>query len=656
MRPIFGLRAKAILIVIALVILVSVVVTGFFIGQETRLIEDMYLDRGVALSRNLAYNSEFGILTGNKTILKNLAEGVVEQPHVIYCVIRDMQGDVLALQIRPGLKMKPTLFTKAVPDKMATFKKLKTDGVDFFDVNAFVFGAEKREVVSEEDLFLTQEEWLGKRELDYAKKGTREKIGLVSVGISLEAAKGIVARTERVVFRAVFLLTVFLSVISAIGISFFINPIRQMALAIKKVSTGDLETKVLVRSADELGILAQAFNRMSEDLKNTTVSRDYFDNIIRSLTDAMIIFSPDGKIMSVNDAACRLLGYEKEEISGRYLSDFLSQHTVSKLGLTEEGFVRFIHEAQTGPYEITFITKHEERVPILFSVSEVFDKEGNLEEIIGIGKDISKIRETEEELKNLNEQLRANEKAVLNILSDLKKSHDDLESSQEQLLQSEKLASLGRLVSDMAHEVNNPLQIISGRAQLGLMDGAQKSEIEENMNIIMDQCLRAKDIIQRLLMFSKPSRGERKVMDIHDVMEFVAKLIEHQLSLSRVKLVRDYPKEELPVEIDEKQVHEVIMNLIRNSADAMPEEGGTITIKTSRDKGMVRIDISDTGTGIKEEDIKKIFDPFFTTKEHGTGLGLSVCYGIIKSHGGELKYSSKAGEGTTATILLPAKA
>lgn len=96
------------------------------------------------------------------------------------------------------------------------------------------------------------------------------------------------------------------------------------------------------------------------------------------------------------------------------------------------------------------------------------------------------------------------------------------------------------------------------------------------------------------------------------------------------------------------------MNLCRNSADAMIPRGGTLTIKTSAEGGFVKTDVTDTGSGISEENLLKVFDPFFTTKEHGTGLGLSVCYGIIQSHGGELKYTSEVGKGTTATILLPA--
>jgi len=153
-------------------------------------------------------------------------------------------------------------------------------------------------------------------------------------------------------------------------------------------------------------------------------------------------------------------------------------------------------------------------------------------------------------------------------------------------------------------------------------------------------------------MFAKPSKGVVKKIDINFSMENLAKLLEHQYSLANVKILREYAPSVPAIAMDEKQMHEVFMNLLNNSFDAMPK-GGTITVKTSTEADNLRIDITDTGTGIPEEHMKKMFQPFFTTKEKGTGLGLPVCYGIIKVHGGELKLTSEAGKGTTATILLP---
>ncbi len=270
--------------------------------------------------------------------------------------------------------------------------------------------------------------------------------------------------------------------------------------------------------------------------------------------------------------------------------------------------------------------------------------------------------ELEEKTKSLDESLRKATKSremMVSMLDDnnkirmeLEKKLTELKSTQGMLVQSEKLASLGKLVSDMAHEVNNPLMVISGRAQLSLMEDIKNKEIVENLKIVKGECMRAKEIIQRLLMFSKPSKGELAEVDVNKAIEFVVKLLEHQFSLANIKIVRHYSEDIPPVEVDEKQMHEVFMNLLKNSSEAMPE-GGSITVTTSKESDNVRMDFTDTGEGISEQDLQKIFDPFFTTKESGTGLGLSVCYGIVGGHGGGLKYTSKPGEGTTATILLP---
>ncbi|MFH1996573.1 MAG: ATP-binding protein [Candidatus Omnitrophota bacterium] len=238
------------------------------------------------------------------------------------------------------------------------------------------------------------------------------------------------------------------------------------------------------------------------------------------------------------------------------------------------------------------------------------------------------------------------------IRETLEKNLEELTRTQNMLVQSEKLASLGRLVSDMAHEVNNPLMIISGRAQLSLMEDVQNNYLVENFGIIIDQCERATSIIQRLLTFSRPSKGDRKYIDINNNLDFVIKLIEHPYSLSNVKILRRFDDSIPEAYIDEKQMHEVFMNLLKNAADAMPD-GGAITVVTKREGDMLRVEFRDTGSGMPEEDMKKVFEPFFTTKEKGTGLGLSVCYGIVKAHNGELRYKSTVGKGTTAIIMLP---
>ncbi|MFH1094450.1 MAG: response regulator [Candidatus Omnitrophota bacterium] len=264
------------------------------------------------------------------------------------------------------------------------------------------------------------------------------------------------------------------------------------------------------------------------------------------------------------------------------------------------------------------------------------------------------LQKLEQDFVLTNQDLWKKEKQALTMLSELKETHEKLKMHQQQLTQSAKLSALGKLVSDMAHEVNNPLMIISGNAQLCLMDEISKEEIKNNLKIIVEECKKSKNIIQRLLKFSHPSRGQLKEKDINSNIESIVGIVEHQFNLAGVKIKRNYGRNLPLIFIDEEQLQEVFMNLLNNAKDAMGK-GGEITVNTSGVDGRIRIDFSDTGCGMPEEAIKHIFEPFFTTKEKGNGLGLSVCYGIVKAHHGELTFESKTGQGTTASIFLPLK-
>ncbi len=235
---------------------------------------------------------------------------------------------------------------------------------------------------------------------------------------------------------------------------------------------------------------------------------------------------------------------------------------------------------------------------------------------------------------------------------ELARSIEELKLSQNMLIQSEKMASLGKLISEISHEINNPLMIISGNAQLSLISEKLSAETKKTMELIMKECQKAKDIIRRVLRFAKPSKGEVKETNICNSLETVMNIIENQFKTAGVEIKRKYMKNPPLVSIDEQQFQEVVMNLLNNAKDAMPE-GGMITITASLESDQMKIDFKDNGTGMSEDVKRNILEPFFTTKPEGTGLGLSICYGILKAHNGELKFESQLNKGTTATVLLP---
>lgn len=224
------------------------------------------------------------------------------------------------------------------------------------------------------------------------------------------------------------------------------------------------------------------------------------------------------------------------------------------------------------------------------------------------------------------------------------------------LSQSEKLASLGRLAAGIAHEINNPLTGVLTYSHLLLKNTPPGSPEREDLEVIVRETTRCRQIVKELLDFARERKSERKPSDLNRVIRNTISLVENQVSSHNVEIRTELDPELPEILIDANQIQQVFTNLALNAAEAMPE-GGAITIATSspENERFVRAEVSDTGTGIPEENLRKIFDPFFTTKEGGagTGLGLAVTYGIIERHNGTIEVRSEVGKGTTFIIRLP---
>jgi len=258
-------------------------------------------------------------------------------------------------------------------------------------------------------------------------------------------------------------------------------------------------------------------------------------------------------------------------------------------------------------------------------------------------KDLEKAQE------ELKEWSRVLEKRVEERTQELKKT-------QEQLIQSEKLASLGKLAAGIAHEINNPLTGILTYSSLLLKENKDNPQVKEDLEVIVNETTRCRKIVKGLVEFARQTEPSKTPADINKVVEETLPLLEHQAIFHNISVVKKL-KENLPtVMADLDQIRQVFVNIILNAAEAM-SQGGTLTIETNLDseKNFLKVSFSDTGCGISEENLPKIFDPFFTTKKSGkgTGLGLSVSYGIIQRHNGFLEVKSQLGKGSTFTVKLP---
>ncbi len=232
----------------------------------------------------------------------------------------------------------------------------------------------------------------------------------------------------------------------------------------------------------------------------------------------------------------------------------------------------------------------------------------------------------------------------------------ELTEMQAHLIQSEKLASLGKLAAGVAHEINNPLGGILIYSHLMLEDTDKNSPRYENLKKIVKETSRCKDIVKGLLEFARPKEPEMSLISINDIAEKSLSIIERQALFQNIKIKKTY-KSDLPkIVADSAQLQQVFMNVIINAAEAM-EGNGILALSTSlsRDGTCIEVKFSDTGHGIMEEDKKRLFEPFFTTKEvgKGTGLGLAISYSIIQKHHGTIEVKSELGKGSTFTVKLP---
>ncbi|MBI4872558.1 MAG: response regulator [Candidatus Riflebacteria bacterium] len=249
---------------------------------------------------------------------------------------------------------------------------------------------------------------------------------------------------------------------------------------------------------------------------------------------------------------------------------------------------------------------------------------------------------------------------ILCVFDDItqKKHTTEMEKQlQVQLLQSEKLSALGELVSGVAHELNNPLAIISGYSELLMEETDLADQTKDLMKEIAKSSFRCKKIVENLLTFARQHKPERELIDLNQIVRDALALRAHQLRVDNIAVVDELTSVSATI-ADPYQLQQVFFNIINNAYQAMKslrKEGNKLTVRSRERDGMVRIEIGDNGPGIPDALMKRIFDPFFTTKKlgEGTGLGLSISYGIVKEHQGKITVESAAGQGATFVVEIP---
>lgn len=351
--------------------------------------------------------------------------------------------------------------------------------------------------------------------------------------------------------------------------------------------------------------------------------------MIEAAQDGFITVDAEGRIVSANTSAYNLLGAEYGGLSGRKLNELLpgSCHPDLEAGLQVKcEWCLPVSGAADRRVEVT-LSPHMTRSGRYFSM---------------VLRDVTDRFMAQKQLMESHEKLRV--------------AHEELKRTQDHLVSTERLAALGELAMGVAHEVNNPLQGFKGRLQLMAEDLSERLGPESpalaDLKLLDEQVDRLSKIVRGLLAFARPLKVESALVDINETVGTVVQLMESSVRSSGLRLECEMASGLSHVEVDVSQIQQVILNLLQNATQAT-DPGGCIRVRTFGVDSSVAIEVQDTGCGIRPEDLVRVFEPFFTTKVKGSGLGLSICRGIVTQHGGKLKIESEVDRGTKVQVLLP---
>ncbi|MEQ8190668.1 MAG: PAS domain S-box protein [Candidatus Eremiobacterota bacterium] len=368
---------------------------------------------------------------------------------------------------------------------------------------------------------------------------------------------------------------------------------------------------------------------LQESLKET---KDYLDKIINSIGDPIFVKDINHRLITVNDAECSFLGYKREEILGKTDYDFFPKEQ-SDIFWEKDDVVFNTGEENINEEKLT--NAYGDTHTIVTKKTLYKDKEEN-KYIVGITRDITDIKRPQEEKEKIEKQLR----------------------------QAQKMESIGTLAGGIAHDFNNILGTIISYSELGLKTVSDKSSVRKSFEGIIRAGYRARDIIRQILTFSRQTGFELAPVCVEDIIKETLPLIRSSVP-STIK-IKTIINTDGMILADHGQIRQILLNLCSNAIDAMKVHGGLLEINLSRlnitseytglkEGYYIVLTVTDTGHGMDREVLERIFDPFFTTKDQtkGSGMGLSVVHGIVKSHGGTIKVASEPYKGSSFQILIP---
>lgn len=651
-------RAKLFSLFAIVIFVISLSFTIIFIKHESNSYQEQLVSEGKLLASLLAYNSRLAVFAENREALQAAAEGITKHDNVVSVAIYASGGDRLVEVNKSGTAAGAELKGENVD------KKIGPDPGEITSPSIFETG----DYISFYSPIISEMIYPSTESLYFADKPKQREyrtIGVVRIVLEKTDLK---RRARDLLLIGVFFLAIFL-VLGILGayklLKGITNPLNRLMKGVRTLGEGDLSQRVPIETADEIGKVALAFNAMAETLERREAEKAQLQEQLRisqkkeaqevwertfdTVPDLISILDRDQRIVQVNEAIVKRLKISKEDAVGKHCFDLFHNRREATESCPCRRMLNDGKEHESEFYE-----------PILDShfwvtVTPLRKSSGDLIGCVHVARDITEWKRAEEEKKAI----------------------------QAKLIQTNKMTSLGLLVSGMAHEVNNPNNSIKFTAHvlaktwndlLPVLDqyyrdegdfvigGQQYSQMRESLpqliTGITESSRRIEGIIKNLRDFVHKGQADMSMqVDINRIVSVSASILNNQIKMHtnhfKLDLIEGVPN----VKGNSQQLEQVIINLIMNALQALPDKERSVRIESFFDEtaGKAVIKVSDEGAGMAAEARSRLFEPFFSTKlaSGGTGLGLAISNVIVKDHGGSLEFDSEPGKGTTAIITLP---
>ncbi len=651
-------RAKVFSLFTFLIVIVSISFTIFFIRHESQNYQDQLISEGRLLASFLAYNSRLAVFAENREMLEIACEDITKNVNVVAVAIFSASGELLTEVDKNNRGRDPNLESTLEKKKIAAYLK---------DMKATAFTQDREKMVFytpiiSEMVYPTTESLYFPEKLSPPEYRT---IGLARIVLEKTELN---RRVWHLLLVGVSLFLLFL-LLGVAGTYMLLRgltePLNSLMEGVRNVGQGDFSLRVPVETVDEIGKVAVAFNTMAETLERREAEKTAlekqllqaqkmeakaeWERTFDTVPDLIAIIDCEQRIVQINRAMAERCRISKEDAEGKFCYELF-------------------HDKREADAECPFLClscdgrEHE---------TEFY--EAKLDSHFWVT--VTPLRNTKDELLGCVH--------VARDVSEFKRAEEEKKAMQAKLIQTNKMTSLGLLVSGMAHEVNNPNNSIKFGAHvlartwsdiLPILDsysreegdfvigGHRYSQIRENMPQIIagiaDNSRRIEGIIKNLREYVRKGKTDLSMQnDINRIVSVSAAILNNQVKTHTSHFRLDLDERVPEVKGNSQQLEQVVINLIMNALQALPDKERAVSVATSFDekRGEAVIKVSDAGCGMPVEVKNRLFEPFFSTKldSGGTGLGLAISNVIVKDHGGSLAFESEPGKGTTAIVRLP---